>query len=155
MQRLAHAYWPELELRPVSISAPLRLRPLEIGDVLDETFRMYRRHFLLFAGVSVILAIPSAALIGLFLGWLALVVQQSSGSTVNNPFDATSVVGLLGILALALVVNVLILPFSHAAVTYAACESALGRPVTAGGVFRGVLRRYFPLLAPPSRPPKR
>src|ERR1700736_5967342 len=48
----------------VSAPAPLRLRPLEIGDLLDETFRIYRRHFLLFAGISVILAIPSAGLQG-------------------------------------------------------------------------------------------
>jgi len=46
----------------VSAPVPLRLRPLEIGDVLDETFRMYRRHFLLLAGVSVIFSIPLAAL---------------------------------------------------------------------------------------------
>lgn len=131
----------------MSVSAPLRLRPLEIGDILDETFRLYRRHFLLFAGISVILAIPSAALIGLFLGWFGLAVQQTSTSaTTSTLFDTTSVVAILGIAAAALVVNLLILPFSHAAVTYAACESALGRPVTPGGVFRGVLHRYFPLL---------
>jgi len=45
----------------VSVLVPLRLRPLEIGDLLDETFRMYRRHFWLFAGISALLAIPSAA----------------------------------------------------------------------------------------------
>jgi hypothetical protein len=131
----------------VSVSVPLRLRPLEIGDVLDETFRMYRRHFLLFAGISVILAIPSAGLVGLLLGWFSLAVQQTSTSaTINSPFDLTAGAAFLGIVAVALVLNLLILPFSHAAVTYAACESALGRPVTPGGVFRGVLRRYFPLL---------
>ncbi|HKW70765.1 MAG TPA: hypothetical protein VJP81_09305 [Candidatus Dormibacteraeota bacterium] len=131
----------------MSVPVPLRLRPLEIGDLLDETFRMYRRHFLLFAGISVICAIPSAGLVGLFLGWASIVLQQSSSSTtVNGPFDLTTAAGILGIAAAALVINVLILPFSHAAVTFAACESALGRPVTPGGVFRGVLRRYFPLL---------
>lgn len=131
----------------MSVPVPLRLRPLEIGDLLDETFRMYRRHFLLFAGISVICAIPSAGLVGLFLGWASIVLQQSSSSTtVNGPFDLTTAAGILGIAAAALVMNVLILPFSHAAVTFAACESALGRPVTPGGVFRGVLRRYFPLL---------
>ena len=131
----------------MSVPVPLRLRPLEIGDLLDETFRMYRRHFLLFAGISVICAIPSAGLVGLFLGWASIVLQQSSSSTtVNGPFDLTTAAGILGIAAAALVMNLLILPFSHAAVTFAACESALGRPVTPGGVFRGVLRRYFPLL---------
>ena len=125
----------------MSVSVPLRLRPLEIGDLLDETFRMYRRHFLLFAGISVILAIPTAALYGLGLAWLTVGLQQADSST-----DLQLVGGFwIGFLA-ALLVGVLIMPFTHSAVTYAACESALGRPVTAGGVFKGVLRRYFPLL---------
>ncbi|HKW72713.1 MAG TPA: hypothetical protein VJQ08_07795 [Candidatus Dormibacteraeota bacterium] len=130
----------------MSIPAPLRLRPLEVGDLLDETFRMYRRHFGLFAGISVILAVPSAALVGLLLGWFSLLLQSSSTTSANVPVGAGATAFFVVIVAAALVVNLLILPFSHAAVTYAACESALGRPVTPGAVFQGVLRRYFPLL---------
>jgi hypothetical protein len=120
---------------------PLRLRPLEIGDLLDETFRMYRRHFLLFAGISVILAIPSAAVTGLVLASLTQALQQTSGIT-----DLGFLGPMLATLSAGVIVNLLILPFTMGAVMYAACESALGRPVTAGGVFMGVLRRYFPLL---------
>jgi hypothetical protein len=122
----------------VSVPAPLRLRPLEIGDLLDETFRMYRRHFLLFAGISVILAIPSAALLGVIFGWFSIVVGQTTGAA-----DVWLFLAAAGATAL---VNLLIIPFTYGAVIFAACESAIGRPVTAGGVFRGVSRRYFPLL---------
>lgn len=122
----------------MNVPIPLRLRPLEIGDVLDETFRMYRRHFLLFAGTSVILAIPSAALFGLGYGAFVGVLQVDNGAP-----DYTV---LLLSLSLALAVAIAILPFTHSAVLYAACESAQGRPVTAGGILRGVGRRYFPLL---------
>jgi hypothetical protein len=122
----------------VSVSAPLRLRPLEIGDLLDETFRMYRRHFLLFAGISVILAVPSAALLGAAFGWFSVVIDQTTGETDLGPF-------LMAAGATALV-NLLIIPFTYGAVIFAACESAIGRPVTAGSVFWGVSRRYLPLL---------
>jgi hypothetical protein len=125
----------------MSVSAPLRLRPLEIGDLLDETFRLYRRHFLLFAGISVILAIPSAALYGLALGLLT-----ASASEATSASDVGVLTGFVGGMGAALVVSVALLPFTNGAVIYAACESAAGRPVTAGGVFTGVLRRYFPLL---------
>src|SRR5881397_2580425 len=125
----------------MTVSVPLRMRPLEIGDLLDETFRMYRRHFLLFAGISVILAVPAAALYGLAIAW----VSAGLGQTTNAPDLALLGGFYLGFFG-ALLVGVLILPFTHSAVVYAACESALGRPVTAGGVFKGVLRRYFPLL---------
>jgi len=118
------------------------MRPLEIGDVLDETFRMYRRHFLLFGGISVILSIPSAALFGLALSSFSSVLQQSNGPAADLSF----VTPLLAGLAAGLLVNLLFLPFSMGAITYAACESALGRPVTASGVLSGVLRRYFSLL---------
>jgi hypothetical protein len=134
-------------LKQVSATAPLRLRPLEIGDLLDETFRMYRRHFLLFAGLSVILSIPSAALSS--FSYYALLTRffVPSGSGLglapdNSLLDAgTLVVYLIGALfSLALV------PFYYGAVTYAACESALGRPVTPASVLSGVMRRYFPLM---------
>ena len=122
----------------MSVPVPLRLRPLEIGDLLDEMFRMYRRHFLLFAGISVLLAVPEAALFG--LGYGSLLAAQQVGGTGG-------LAGFFGALGLALLVALAILPFTHSAVVYAACESAMGRPVTAGGIVRGVGRRYFPLLA--------
>jgi hypothetical protein len=118
------------------------MRPLEIGDLLDETFRMYRRHFLLFGGISVILSIPSAALFGLALSSLSSLMRQTNGQALDLGFMTPLLAGFAG----GLLVNLLFLPFSMGAITYAVCESALGRPVTAGGVLSGVLRRYFSLL---------
>ena len=125
----------------MSVPVPLRLRPLEIGDLLDETFRMYRRHFLLFAAIAVILAIPSAALYGLALAWFSTGLQATSDTSSVGP-----VLGFLGAIGAAGIVSFVFLPFSHSAIIYAASESAIGRPVTAGAVLMGVLRRYFPLL---------
>ena len=103
---------------------------------------MYRRHFLLFAGISALLAIPSAASTGFnYFAAFGSLFQTSAPSFDN----ATYIESQLGQLA-ALLINVALLPFTYGAVTYAACESALGRPVTAGGIFRAVGRRYFPLL---------
>jgi len=129
----------------VTAPAPLRLRPLEVGDLLDETFRVYRRHFLLFAGISIILSIPQAAVLGYgyysFLG--AFTDQLSTGA----PFDVTQVEASLGTIVIGVVVIVLLSPFYYGAVTYATCQSAIGRPVSAAGVVSAVLRKYFPLLA--------
>lgn len=126
----------------MTVPVPLRLRPLEIGDLLDETFRLYRRHFLLFAGISVILAVPSAALFSLGFAALTAAAQANGGV-----FDSTGLGYFLASFGAALVIGILILPFTNTAVLYAACESAQGRPVTASAVFAGVGRRYFPLLA--------
>ncbi len=127
----------------MSAPAPLRLRPLEIGDILDETFRIYRRHFWLFAGISVIMAIPTAAL----TGYSFFTVFSSFLQTFNsiNP-DLNALLPSLVWLAAGYLLSFLLSPFTVAAVIYAACESALGRPVTIWGAVRGVLRRYFAIL---------
>ena len=130
-------------VRPVSVSVPLRLRPLEIGDLLDETFRMYRRHFVLFAGISVIVSIPAAALSG--FSYYALLGGLLTQTGMGQPDVGAIQASLVG-LGIGALINVALMPFYYGAVTFAACESALGRPVTAGGVTRAVLRRYFQLL---------
>jgi hypothetical protein len=133
----------------VSASVPLRLRPLEIGDLLDETFRMYRRHFLLFAGLSVLLSIPSAALSGFsyFALFNGLLQQTSPGEISASPQPNLGMLEtLLVTYGIAGLISLILVPFIYGAVAYAACESALGRPVTASGVLMGVVRRYFSLL---------
>ena len=124
--------------------APLRLRPLEIGDLLDETFRVYRRHFLLFAGISIILSIPLAAFssYGYYAFFGAFTQQLATGQPVNIGQLSASLVAL----GIGLLVFLLLSPFYYGAVTYAACQSAIGRSVTPGQVLSAVLRRYFPLL---------
>lgn len=130
--------------RHVSAPAPLRLRPLEIGDILDETFRMYRRHFWLFAGISVIVAIPSAALAG--YSFYAIFGSFLQSLSSGQPIDTNTVNSSFGLISALYLLNFLLSPFTFGAVAYAACESALGRPVTVWGAIRGVLRRYFALL---------
>ncbi len=128
----------------MSATPPLRLRPLEVGDLLDETFRMYRRHFVLFAGTSVLVSIPSASLSGFFSYALfnGLLQSTSPGQPPNLRFLEPTLVAAV----IILLITIALIPFFYGAVTFAACESALGRSVTAPGVLRGVARLYFPLL---------
>jgi len=128
----------------VSAPVPLRLRPLEIGDVLDETFRTYRRHFLLLAGISVIFSIPLAALSG--YGYFALFNFAATQATSSNPGDFNSFLASLSPLAAGVLVNIAVLPLLYGGVTYAVCQSAMGNPVTLWGALRGAFRRYFQVL---------
>jgi hypothetical protein len=118
------------------------LRPLEIGDLLDETFRMYRRHFILFAGISVLVSVPVAGLWGyLYFSLFGDFVQQAG----NGQSLDVSTGSLASALAVS-VVSLLLVPFNYGAVTYAVCESAQGHPVTAWGVVRGVIGKYFQIF---------
>jgi hypothetical protein len=134
------------QLNEVSATVPLRLRPLEIGDLLDETFRMYRRHFLLFAGLSVILSIPEAALSSFSYYTLFSNFLQTGSSLGGLPVRSLLDGGTIGVYLFGALITLALVPFFYGAVTYAACESALGRPVTPASVLSGVLPRYFPLL---------
>jgi hypothetical protein len=102
----------------VSTPVPLRLRPLEIGDILDETFRLYRRHFLFYG---------------------ALVNQATSA----NPTDLSSFTQSLTLIGLGTAVNLALLPLLYGSVSLAICDSALGRPVTLRRVLGGAFRRYL------------
>ena len=128
----------------MSAPAPLRLRPLEVGDLLDETFRIYRRHFLLFAGISVILAIPAAGLQG--YSFFTLFSNFVQSTTTRETFNFNNLLPSLVVIAIGYVINALLSPYSYGAVIYAACESALGHPVTVWDALRGVTRRYFSIL---------
>jgi hypothetical protein len=117
---------------------------MEVGDILDETFRIYRRHFLLLAGISVILAIPAAGLAGYSVVTIFGTLVQSASS--GKAFDLNTLLPSLSVLLVGYLITFVLSPFSYAAVIYAACESAQGRPVTVWSAFRAVLRRYFSIL---------
>ena len=107
---------------------------------------MYRRHFLLLAGTSVVFSIPLAALAG--FGIFALVNQlvtlgsNNVGTSTATP-DFASLGPSIGALAAGTLINLAILPLMYGAVSYAVCEAALGHPVTVWASVRGGLKRYF------------
>ena len=111
--------------------------------MLADTLRLYRLNFLVIAGVSVAFAIPFATLAGYGFGsFLTNVVNQAA----SNPGDTSQLTnGLFG-LGVGYLVNIALQPLQIGAVTYAVCESALGRQVTLGGVLRAAVRRYFHVL---------
>ena len=114
---------------------------MEIGDVLDEIFRTYRRNFLALAGVSVGLSLPLAALAGYGFGsFISTALNQVASG--NLPDLSASLFALV----LGYLVNLALTPLQVGAVTYAICESALGRPVRIGAMLRAALRRYLHLL---------
>ena len=105
---------------------------------------MYRRHFFLFAGISVILSIPLAGLAGYSFFALFQNLLQQAGT--DQPLDITTLNSSLTAFATLAIVNFALYPFLYGSVTYAACESAMGRPVTFWGALRGASRRYFQIL---------
>ena len=130
-------------------SFTLRLRPLGFGELLDEVFRVYRRHFWLFVSIALVLALPTLVLqivsgqadqIG-FTASLLSSAMRGGGTLDSRPPDTN-----FAALGLLYVASIVLIPFLEGAITLAAIDLALGRPATLSSTFRQVLRRYWPLL---------
>jgi hypothetical protein len=136
-------------LLPQPPAPGLRLRPLSFGELLDEIFRVYRRHFWLFVSIALLLALPSLVLqivsgqadqVGFSASLLGGATGGGSEQDARPPDLNLAALGLQYLLAIALI------PFAEGAIALAAIDTALGRPVTLASCFRRVLRRYWALL---------
>jgi membrane-anchored glycerophosphoryl diester phosphodiesterase (GDPDase) len=128
----------------------LRLRPQGLGEILDDVFRIYRRHFGLLLAVALIVAVPS------------LLIQVASGSAdqfgfllvaLPNLADPSRTAGLpqpptpnLALLGLSYLVVILVVPFTLGAIAQAAVDLLQGRPVSVRSALAVVGRRYWALL---------
>lgn len=122
--------------------AEWELRPLSLGELLDRTFSLYRKHFVLFLGITAIPHLLPLALNFvqiLFTGPMANLgrarsLQAGSGEMIFLGF-VTPLVG-----SIATVIAYL---FSQGATVYAVSDLYLGRPTT----IRESLRKMWGQLA--------
>jgi hypothetical protein len=120
----------------------MELRPLSTGEILDRTFTLYRRNFLLFLGIS---AIPHVLVLVLNLVRVSLTFSSLSLPTLRPAHAAPPAMpSLTGIAAVA-VIAILVLVFSviayllsQGATVVAISEIYLGRSITIAESFRRV-----------------
>src|SRR5919198_2403037 len=121
-----------------------QLRPLGVGDIIDRVFRMYRQRPALFLTLS---AIPNliAVLIsqGARLLWPNAFVNFDEFTFLNDPNELfrvfqTQTAGRSGDLVVGLI-SVIPQSLGIAALTYAAANMHLGRPVAIGAALRAAL----------------
>ncbi|HEY0036147.1 MAG TPA: hypothetical protein VGB66_05630 [Longimicrobium sp.] len=111
--------------------APM-LRPLNVGEILDRSFALYRSQFAPLLGTALTLYLPLAMMSAIFG------VAAASGS------DAALAGG--GILVLLIAPMMLIgVVLSVAALTYQTSRAYMGHPATVGEAVRHGFARFFPL----------
>lgn len=112
----------------------LDLRPLSLGELLDRTFSLYRRNFLLFIGIA---SAPYLVLLGAAALGLAMYGLLAHAGFPSSAMAATAIVG--GILAIAVGVGVIVaFLYSAGAAVFAIAEIYSGRQATIRGSFRMV-----------------
>jgi hypothetical protein len=124
----------------------LDLRPLSLGEILDRTFSIYRRHFLLFVGIT---AIPHLLILALNLTQLVLVAAPAVHRTAGVrqfPAASSSVAGFVVGAVIAVFVYGFAYLVSQAATIYAVSELYLGRQTTIGASLRRVWGQLWSLF---------
>jgi hypothetical protein len=115
----------------------LELRPLSIGELLDRTFSLYRRNFLLFIGIAAIpqLLVLALQLVQTMLTPAKAAVALPAASELQGASPVLAAGGAVGIFMLAIAAIVVYLVaylFSQGGTVYAVSEIYLGRTTTIG-----------------------
>ena len=126
-----------------SATPGLRLRPLPLSDLLDETFNLYRQHFGVLAATAFLVSLPSliiSFLSGEAMFGMGQLFQQLRPSQTVPPGTLATVSAWSGVAA---IVGLVMVPFTAGALYRGAMDAAQGKPVAVGSILRGVLDRYF------------
>lgn len=125
------------------IAPAYRMRPLDVGDILDEAFRIYRANFPLMVAIALVASIPSMLTgIGSGQGGAIGALQQyaafSRGANFVRPDTTLQPLTYIGV-----GLGFLMFPISTGAPLFAACAVTLGLPATVGSILRESLRNYW------------
>lgn len=131
--------------------ADLDLRPLSLGEILDRTFSIYRKNFLLFAGIT---AIPQLLVLAVGLAQTLFMTVPAAQRNVPaeqlqaGPSGSLIAFGIIGAIV-GVVVYLVAYLFAQGGTVFAVSELYLGRTTTIGaslGRMRGQLGNLFGVL---------
>ncbi len=108
----------------ININNTSKLQPMGVGDILDTTFSLYRKHFLLFFGIASIY-------------FFAILIEYSLKGFIS------------GAIQKALLPTLTVMPFaivSTGGVVLASAKVYLGENITSSAALRQVFKRFFPVL---------
>ncbi len=117
----------------------IELRPLALGELLDRTFRLYRNHFWLFAGI---MAIPSSFTIPFSVYFFSMQGSSVVGSAPTPKFAVGAVLFALIFLCFFWAVY----SMAIGAATYAVSEAYLGQIVTVRAAYGKVRGNFWRIL---------
>ena len=130
------------------------LRPLSLGELLDQAIRLYRRNFLKFIGIIAIVQIPLAILQMLAslltFGGLFAQVQNPEALSPSDPFGAFGPGYFAGIglsLVLGLISFILIQGVASAATARAVADNYLGESTGMLDAYEKIGRHWLSILA--------
>lgn len=125
-------------------SGGMRLRPLDIGDVLDETFRIYRRRFVPIITTMAVVVVPSS-----LLSLVLILLTGISGPNFERAIERGDYAGLIvggGVFFVLGIFTAVLSLAAVGAVTLIASGGVLGQQVSVGEAYRHAFSRFWSML---------
>jgi hypothetical protein len=116
-----------------------------IGDILDETFRLYRENFMLFVATCAVLEVPVQIVNFLILRSAPVATPPTPGQSLT-PEQASALAARLGAASMAGLIGAFAAALITAALAVAISNRYLNRNVTVGDAYRATMNRLGPLL---------
>jgi hypothetical protein len=132
-----------------------RIRQLGLGELLDETFRLYRNHFLDFIAMAALVMVPYTLLNYLLqlpfqqqLAWLQNPANQLDplAGQSTAAFFSSLMFGVLGSILLSLLYIVVFQPILEGALAHAISRRYLDQPSGIRDSFGAAIRRALSLI---------
>jgi hypothetical protein len=120
------------------------LRPFTLGEILDRTAQLYRRNFLLFAGVA---AVPAASILVVlipFIGMIALPLRAAAKG--GTPQSATMVALLMAMGVVVIPVAIAATVVSQAGLVRSAIAAHMGQKLRIREAIKSVWPRFWRYL---------
>ena len=132
----------------MEIQSPPVLRPLRLGELLDQAIRLYRRNFITFIGIIALVYVP---LMILQTVATALMTSSINGMAVaRTPEEVFTNYaywgGMLSTLVLTFIQFILVQGLATGALTRAVADNYLGRPTGIFDAYRGIRDSWVSLL---------
>ena len=122
------------------------IKPLRIGEILDQSVKLIQSRFALFFGISACITIP----VGLILNFtmLSIAPQMPANPTPEDVrvFQEAMAKNLLPILLVSGLGYILVYPLMTGSMIHAVASEYLGKPTTVGASIRAAFKKFFPLL---------
>jgi len=124
------------------------LRPLRLGELLDQAIRLYRRNFTTFIGIIALVYVP------------LMILQTASSAILTSSMDALSFsnspgeifssyaywIGILSTLVVSFLQFIFVQGIATGALTRAVADNYLGKPTSILDAYRGIGKSWPSLL---------
>lgn len=132
-----------MELQPLPA-----LRPLRLGELLDQAIRLYRRNFVTFIGIVALVYVPL-----MILQTVSSALMTSSAAklaTYGDPrqflTNSGYLVGVLGMIVIAFLQFIFVQGIATGALTRAVADNYLGKKTSIVEAYRGIGKSWLTLL---------